>query len=74
MKRESVDSSMISSIGYDPSTKILEIEFNSGAVWHYFNFPKSLWKDFKNADSYGRFFLDYIKDEYQEAKVARKRY
>ena len=74
MKRETVDSSMISSIGYDASTKTLEIEFNSGAVWQYFDFPKNLWKEFKDADSYGRYFRDCIQDMYEEARVSRKRY
>jgi len=32
MQRLQVDSSMISSVGYDPETQTLELEFNSGAV------------------------------------------
>ena len=74
MERESVKSSMISSVGYQAATKILEIEFNSGAVWQYCDFPKSLWNKFKKCDSYGRFFRDYIQDSFEEAKVGRKRY
>ena len=74
MKRESVKSSMISSVGYQAATKTLEIEFNSGAVWQYADFPKALWTKFKTCDSYGRFFRDYIQDSFEEVKVARRRY
>ena len=65
---------MISSIGYQTSTKTLEIEFNSGAIWQYADFPKTLWNKFKSCNSYGRFFLNYIQDSFEEAKVVRKRY
>ncbi len=74
MKRQPVSSSMISSIGYEPESKTLEIEFNTGAVWQYLDFPKKSWKDFKNADSIGRYFRDYIQDSYEEVRIARKRY
>lgn len=71
MKRKPVDSSMISSIGYQPSTKTLEIEFNSGAIWQYFDFPKDLWNKFTKCKSYGRFFLANIQNSFEEAKIAR---
>ncbi len=32
MKRTSVDSSNLASVGYDPKSQILEIEFNTGRV------------------------------------------
>jgi len=35
MKRKTVKSSNIKSVGYDIRNKILEIEFNNGAVYHY---------------------------------------
>ncbi|MEO5642209.1 MAG: KTSC domain-containing protein [Bacteroidia bacterium] len=73
MKRISVESSMISSIGYEASTKTLEIEFNTGAIWQYADFPKDLWDKFKNCKSYGRFFLEHIQDFYADTKIARKR-
>ena len=35
MDREYVDSSMITSIGYDAMSCTLEVEFKSGVVWQY---------------------------------------
>ena len=41
MEREYVESSMIRSYGFDSSSSILEIEFNSKAIWQYFDVPES---------------------------------
>lgn len=70
MERENVDSSMIRSIGYDANSATLEIEFNSGPVWQYFDFPEPLWYDFKGAGSKGKFFHREIKNQYAESQVA----
>ena len=69
MEREYVNSSMIRSIGYDSSSSTLEIEFNNGAVWQYYDFSESSWYDFKNAESLGKYFHSNIKNQYTEAKV-----
>lgn len=43
MDREYVDSSMITSIGYDAMSCTLEVEFKSGVVWQYHDFPEYMW-------------------------------
>jgi len=68
MDRKSVSSSMISSIGYDEDTEILEIEFGNGAVYQYFDVPQGVWTDFQNAESHGIFFNREIKDNYHPQK------
>ena len=41
MERQYVDSTMISSIGYDSTTGTLEIEFKSNCqVWQYYDVPE----------------------------------
>lgn len=69
MDRQNVESSMIRSIGYDANNSTLEIEFNSGAVWQYFDFPESLWYEFETSDSQGKFFHREIKNQYSESRV-----
>lgn len=70
MNREYVESSMISSIGYDDSNSILEIEFKkNGAVWQYYDFPEYLWYEFENAESKGKFFRKTILKQYTESRV-----
>lgn len=69
MDRKYIESSMIRSIGFDTESSTLEIEFNSGAVWQYFDFPESLWYEFENTDSQGKFFNREVKDQYTETRV-----
>ncbi len=69
MNREYIESSMITSIGYDPNCSILEVEFKSGAVWQYFDYPEFLWYEFRNSESKGKFFHREIKNQYSENRV-----
>lgn len=69
MNRQNISSSMIASIGYETNTSTLEIEFNSGAVWHYYDFSESMWYEFANAESHGKYFHAHIKNQFNEARV-----
>lgn len=69
MDRKNIESSMIRSIGYDASNSTLEIEFNSGAVWQYFDFPESSWYEFESTESQGKFFHREIQNQYSESRV-----
>ncbi len=69
MDRGFIDSEMIRSIGFDASTSTLEVEFNSGAVWQYFDFPESNWYEFRNAESKGKYFNREIRNHYSESRV-----
>jgi hypothetical protein len=70
MDRISIESSMISSIGYDPSTGTLEIEFSKGgAIWQYYDFSEYMWNEFENAESHGKYWHANIKNQFREARV-----
>lgn len=64
MERQYVNSSMIKSIGYNNESSILEIEFSSGVVWDYLEFPEYLWYEFESAESKGQFFHRNIKEQF----------
>jgi hypothetical protein len=67
MERDYVESSMIRSFGFENST--LEIEFNSGAIWQYFDVPESVYYEMRAAGSCGKFFHAHIKGQYPESQV-----
>jgi len=69
MDRRNISSSMIRSIGYDASSSTLEIEFNNGVVWQYYDFPESNWYEFDGAESQGKYFHAAIKGVFREAQV-----
>lgn len=64
MDREYVDSSMITSIGYDEETCTLEVEFESGVVWQYHDFPGYMWHEFQSAESKGKYFNANIRKQF----------
>ena len=69
MDRRNIESTMIRSIGFDSNTSTLEIEFNSGVIWQYYDFLESSWYEFDGAESHGKFFLANIRGQFSEAQV-----
>jgi hypothetical protein len=61
MHREPVTSSQIKSIGYDPQTKQMEVEFKSGGVYQYENISAKDHEDLMAAESVGSHFYKNIK-------------
>jgi len=70
MNRDSVDSSMIASIGYDQSSGTVEVEFrSSGQVWQYYDVPEITYNEFRAAGSLGKAFNAMLKTHFREARV-----
>ena len=61
MERQSVESSNLASVGYDAENEILEIEFNNGGVYQYFDVPENVYEALMNAGSHGQYFDRNIK-------------
>ena len=61
MERTRVNSSNISSIGYEEQSQTLEIEFNTGNVYQYYGVPPQVNQQLMNAASHGLFFSSNIK-------------
>ncbi len=70
MDRQPVSSSIIESIGYDPSTAILEVEFAEGGLYEYFMVPHSTYIGLLRSGSKGRFFGEFVRNKYQFRKIA----
>lgn len=69
MKRKQVESSNLASVGYDADKKILEIEFNHGGVYQYFDVPKDEYEVLINASSLGSYFYHNIRDDYEFNRI-----
>jgi hypothetical protein len=63
------ESSNIYKIGYELSTYTLEVEFQNRSVYQYFDVPEQIWKQFKIAESKGKFLHDSIKGSYRYSRV-----
>lgn len=65
IKRISVVSSNIASVGYDAEKKILEIEFHHGAIYQYFDVPKEVYDGLMGAESKGSYYFHTVKEKYK---------
>lgn len=70
MDRDYVDSSMIASIGYDPSSGTIEVEFrSSGQIWQYYDVPEYVYNEIRVNGSLGKAFNAMIKNQFRESRI-----
>ena len=61
MERSPVNSAAVRSVGYDATQKILEVEYQNGAVYQYMHVPEKTYADLMTASSHGRFVEEQVK-------------
>ncbi len=71
LKLETVESSMIHAVGYDPEKRILEIVFNSGRTYQYWNVPSDVYEGLMQAESKGSYFRSVILDMFEYKRIGR---
>ena len=57
------------SVGYAARERILEIEFDSGAIYQYLDVPAKIHASLMRAESKGRYFNDEIREIYPYEQV-----
>ena len=62
MQRIPVTSSELVSVGYDPNSHVLEVEFSGGAVYQYHEVPAAQHEGLMSALSHGRYFNEYVRN------------
>lgn len=63
-----VESTNIVALGYNPDTKTLGVQFQSGDVWHYADVPDYVYQMLCGAESCGREFARHVKPNYTGTK------
>jgi lysyl-tRNA synthetase, class II len=71
MQRQTVESTTMRSVGYDQTNQVLEVEFQSGAVYQYLDVPGAIYKEFLDAESEGQYFNSEIRDTFGFVRVDR---
>lgn len=71
MRRTPVSSSSITSVGYDPTSHTLEIEFVSGATYRYRQVEQSVYEALMRAESKGRYVNAHVRTEYPYSRLYR---
>ena len=70
MRMVAVESSTIAALGYDAGRKLLEVEFSSGAVYHYFGGPAGVHQSLVSASSKGTFFSRNIRGRFRYRRLS----
>ncbi len=68
MRRQKVNSTSLESVGFDPATNELEIQFRAGGVYRY-TVPRRIYRELMEAGSLGAFFARRIRHAYPGWKV-----
>ncbi len=69
MVRQEIVSRSLRSAGYNPQTRVLEIEFQDGDVYEYQGVPDRVYNELVSAESKGGYFNQAIKDHYNFRKI-----
>lgn len=70
MTRTPVNSSTIESIGYDPATQTLEVDFKGSGIYEYFGISPELHKDLMESSSKGTFLhFNVIRKKFEFKKI-----
>jgi len=68
MTRSPVKSSNLKSVGYDPASRTLEVEFHSGAVHQYHDVAPEHEAKLRTHPSPGAYFHQHIRDKHKHSK------
>lgn len=69
MERQPVSSSNVSSVGYDKTHRILEIEFRSGSTYQYRAVHSNTARGLLAASSKGKYVWKNVRGKYSFSKV-----
>ena len=69
MNMTPVESSNIASVGYDEQTKVLHIQFKSGATHAYSDVSPEKHKALMAAESKGKHFIAHIRNSHKSNRV-----
>jgi len=62
--RTPVKSTVIASVGYDPDSNTMDVEFRTGRLYRYFLITPQVHTALMNAESIGRYFNAEIRDRF----------
>lgn len=69
MELTRVQSKSIEAIGYEKDEELLGVVFKSGEVFHYKDVPHNIYMSFMTAPSFGTFYNEYVKDQFEFEKI-----
>lgn len=69
MERLAVKSRILRSVGYDESTKTMEIEFTSGLVYQYSAVPPKVYTDLIRSGEIGKYYSEKVRPRFHTKQI-----
>ena len=69
MTRTKVTADTLRSIGYDPDSELLELEFTTGDIYDYQKVKPYLYMGLMSSNAKDAYFTQYIRDNYEVEKI-----
>lgn len=73
VRRRSVESSAVESVGYDAESRTLEVEYAGGAVYRYRDVPPRVHEQLLSEESIGGYVNRRVKPYHRAERVAPRR-
>jgi len=70
MEKREVESSVIGAVGH---SRVLEIQFESGRVYQYYDVPKHIYAEMLSAPSKGKYFNANIRGKFPYQEIELKK-
>ena len=64
-----VDSSNVAAVGYEEDSQTLQVEFNNGGTYQYFDVPQAIFDGLLSASSVGQHLNQHVKGSYRYSRV-----
>ncbi|NMW31211.1 KTSC domain-containing protein [Altererythrobacter sp. RZ02] len=69
MEMHNVDSSNVAAVGYEEDSQTLQVEFNNGGTYQYFDVPQAIFDGLLGASSVGQYLNQHVKGTYRYSRV-----
>lgn len=69
MERQEVESTVIGTVGY---SRVLEIQFESGRIYQYYDVPQDIFEGMLNAESKGKYFNANVRGKFRYQEIELK--
>lgn len=63
------ESSNLAGFGYEPTTRVLTVEFKASGKYNYYDVPQQVFEQMKTASSRGQFHAQNIKGRFRYARA-----
>ena len=73
MNVTAVESSTLATVGYDRTRELLQLEFNSGALYQYFRVSARVYGELLRAPSKGSYFNQAIRGKFRYRRISHCR-